>query len=413
MRFRQYVRRAALFSLVLLFAAFPMYVALANTLMAVTVLLWLVGLDMPATRDFLRRAWSNPVVRPALAIVLLVVLASFWSPASWDEIGGYYKKYVKFLLLPVFIVLLARREDRAYCWTAFGLALLFTLATTWLNVWWQLPWSRTYNQGFGVDHTVFKDHISQGIMMSLFVMLCAHWAIRSPSRWKSVLCWLVAGLAATSILVLTQGRTGYLSLLLSTAVFALTMLWRKPQWLVGALLVGALVLSAAYSMSSQFRERTNLALKEAQSQSAGTVTSIGARIEVWRFMVRHTENAKLMGAGTGSYPVMARTYFKDPAFCAAICPHPHNQFILFYFEQGLPGFVLMIWFMVSIIRQGLRFQGSHRALMLAFVAIMLTSNMTHSSLWLSTESHFFVLMTALLMASAGERKRPMTAVAAA
>ena len=37
--------------------------------------------------------------------------------------------------------------------------------------------------------------------------------------------------------------------------------------------------------------------------------------------------------------------------------------------------------------------------MLAFVAIMFTSNMTHSSLWLSTESQFFILMTALLMAS--------------
>jgi O-antigen ligase len=32
--------------------------------------------------------------------------------------------------------------------------------------------------------------------------------------------------------------------------------------------------------------------------------------------------------------------------------------------------------------------------------------MTHSSLWLSTESHFFILMTALLMASAGRRQSP-------
>ncbi|MFN3494180.1 MAG: hypothetical protein ACK40L_06710, partial [Hydrogenophaga sp.] len=43
----------------------------------------------------------------------------------------------------------------------------------------------------------------------------------------------------------------------------------------------------------------------------------------------------------------------------------------------------------------------HRALMLAFVAVMLVSNMTHSSFWLSTESHFFILFVALLMASAG------------
>jgi hypothetical protein len=46
--------------------------------------------------------------------------------------------------------------------------------------------------------------------------------------------------------------------------------------------------------------------------------------------------------------------------------------------------------------------------MLAFVVIMVISNMTHSSLWLSTESHFFILVTTLLMASA---RLPRTAPA--
>ena len=108
---------------------------------------------------------------------------------------------------------------------------------------------------------------------------------------------------------------------------------------------------------------------------------------------------------------MSRSRIASWAFCDAICPHPHNQFILFYFEQGLPGFVLILWFMGTIVRQGLRYRSTHRALMLAFVSIMLTSNMTHSSLWLSTESHFFILMTALLMASAG-RRPPSSAVQA-
>lgn len=403
MSFRTFARRAAIYSLALLFAAFPVSVALANSLILITVVLWFLSLDAVDWRDFLRTSWANPVVRPALALVLLIVLASFWSPASWEEIGGYYRKYVKFLLLPVFIHLLARREDRAHCWSAFGLALLFTLMSTWLNVWFQLPWSRTFNQGFGADHTVFKDHISQGIMMSLFVALCVHWAYKASSRWRAILCWVVAGLGATSILALTESRTGYIGLLLSLVVFALTLLWRRPKMLMAAVTVGALALSSAYMLSPHFKHRTNLALQEAQNHSTGTLTSVGARIEVWRFMAKHTDNAKLMGAGTASYPVIARSYFKDPDFCAAICPHPHNQFILFYFEQGLPGLLLILWFMLAIVRQALRHQSSHRALMLAFVTIMFTSNMTHSSLWLSTESQFFILATALLMASAGRR----------
>ncbi len=410
---RPLVRRASIYSLALLYAAFPVSVALANSLILITVVLGLLSFNGADWREFLRRSWANPVVRPALALVVLVIVASFWSPASWQEIGGYYRKYVKFLLLPVFIFLLSRREDRAHCWTAFGLALAFTLLSTWLNVWLQLPWSRTFNQGFGADHTVFKDHISQGIMMSLFVSLCVHWAYKADSRWKSALFGLVAVLGAISILALTESRTGYIGLLLSLVVFALTLLWRRPRMLIGAVTVGALALTSAYMLSPHFKHRTNLALQEAQNHSTGTVTSVGARIEVWRFMAKHTENAKLWGAGTASYPVIARSYFQDPEYCAAICPHPHNQFIMFYFEQGLPGLILILWFMLAIVRQALRVKATHQALMLSFVTIMFTSNMTHSSLWLSTESQFFILMTALLMASAGRPQAPRVATASA
>lgn len=410
MSFRLFTRRAAIYSLVLLYGAFPISVALANSLMLITVVLWALSLNGEDWRDFLRCSWSNPVVRPALALALLVVIASFWSPAGWEEIAGYYKKYVKFLLIPVFIFLLSRREDRRHCWNAFGLVMLFTLASTWANVWLQLPWSRTFNQGFGADHTVFKDHISQGIMMSLFVSMCIHRALRMSSRWMALLHWVVAAAGAGSVLLLTESRTGYLGIVLSLVVFALTMLWRRPRMLLGVVAFGVAVLSSAYLLSPQFQQRTQLALDQAQNHSANTVTSVGARIEVWRFMAKHTHNAKVMGAGTASYPVIARSYFQDPEFCAAICPHPHNQFLLFYFEQGLPGLAVILWFMLAIVRQALRHQGSHRALMLAFVAIMFTSNMTHSSLWLSTESQFFILMTVLVMASAC-RKKPAGAVA--
>jgi O-antigen ligase len=108
----------------------------------------------------------------------------------------------------------------------------------------------------------------------------------------------------------------------------------------------------------------------------------------------------VFGEGTASYPVLAQSYFKDPEFCSVVCPHPHNQFLLFYFELGLAGLALMFWFMLSIVRQAFEHRATHRALMLAFVVIMVISNMTHSSLWLSTESHFFIMVTALLMASA-------------
>ena len=397
--------QAAKWSLIAMFFAFPISVALANVTMTLAVVLWLFSMRRADWMPFFSQAWSNPVSKPALFLALLVVVASFWSPASGPEIVGYFKKYSKFLILPIFMALLVEGPIRRRCWEAFGLAMLITLVSTWLNVWVDLPWSQTKNQGFGVDHTVFKDHISQGIMMSLFVCAAAMWAIKAERRGQAVLWWFVCVMSATSILVLSQGRTGYLGVFFSAVVFTLSILGGRIKAAVCTVMAAAVLVVVVYAVSPQFQERTNLALKEAHSSSLSAVTSISARIETWRFMTTGSTKMTVLGAGTASYPVFAKSYFKDPAFCAVVCPHPHNQFLLFYFELGLLGLAMFFWYIFAIVRRAFEVAPVHRGLMLGFVAILLVSNMTHSSFWLSTESHFFVVMTALMMASASRSGR--------
>ncbi len=397
-------RRLSGYCLVGSFFAFPVSVALVNSLMFLAVLLWVISLQPSTVPGLVRRAWSNPVVKPALALVVVVVLASLWSPADWAAIFGYYKKYVKFLLLPVFICMLLDSRIRRHCWRAFAVAMLFTLVSTWLNVWTDLPWSVTRNRGFGVDHTVFKDHIAQGIMMSFFVLLTAHWAVRATDRVRRYVWWSVCLLAAVSILFLSQGRTGYLSLLFSFLAFVLTTIkWHVKGVLSTVVLAGG-VMSLVFAMSPQFQARTMLAWHEAQTSSVYSVTSVGARIQVWRFIAGSSTKSTVFGSGTGAYPVLSQTHFTDTKVCAVVCPHPHNQFLLFFFELGLVGLMLFFWYFFVIIRQALRHEDTHRALMLGFAVVMFVSNMTHSSMWLSTESHFFILMAALLMASARPRE---------
>lgn len=391
---------ASAYCLVLVYFAFPVSVALANTTLALAVLLAGVRLSDAQARAELVRMLRNPVVWPAMGLVLVMVVATLWSPADWSEYQNYLRKYFKLVLLPIFLFLLADPEMRKRCWQAFAVAMLLTLASTWLNVWFDLPWSSTQNQGFGVDHTVFKDHISQGIMMAFFTCATLFWATKSASALGRVLWTGVAVLAAASVLFLSVGRTGYLSLVLSVLVFAVVVLACRPRLLGAVLGAGLLGLALAFALSSQFQQRTLQAWQEARSSSPSSVTSVGARVQVWHFAVQQIRERPLLGAGTGSYPVLATAHFENPAMCATICPHPHNQFLFFLFELGLLGLLVFAWFLWAIVRQAFRHPPAHRALMLSFVAVMLVSNMTHSSFWLSTESHFFILFTALLMASA-------------
>jgi O-antigen ligase len=395
------IQQGAKASLVLVFFAFPMSVALANVGLLLTLMFWLLGLVWGTSVRDTRQALSNPVTLPALALFAWIAVAALWSAAEGEQIAGALQKYSKFLLIPVFIGLLQDQATRRRCWQAFALAMLFTLAVTWLNIWFDFAWTRTQNQGFGQDHTVFKDYIAQGILMSFFTVMAMHQAVQAPSRTRAILAGGVASLAVFSVLFLSDGRTGYLALLLSTAVFSVFAAGLNPRRLAVTVAAIAAVLVLAFTTSTQLETRIALAWEQARhSDLSNAVTSAGARVEMARFSLSTALDTPLFGQGTAAYPVLAKTHFTDPSWCSVVCVHPHNQFVFFLFEQGLIGLALFLWFVFAIARQAWRKDTSARALMLAFLAILVVSNMTHSSFWLSTENHFFILMTALLMAAA-------------
>jgi O-antigen ligase len=391
-------------SLILVFFAFPISVALANIALLFTLLFWLLGCIWGNSIRDVRQALSNPLAPPALALFAWIVLATLWSPADGPQIGAALQKYIKFLWVPVFIGLLQDPSTRLRCGQAFALAMLFTLGVTWLNVWFDFSWTRTQNQGFGVDHTVFKDYIAQGIQMSFFMLMALHHAVQAPTRARSAASVGIAVLAAISVLFLSAGRTGYLALLLSLVVFVVFTMGLRPRRLATAVVVLVSLAAVAFTTSTQLRTRVSEAWHQAQdSRIDAPITSMSARLETSRFVLQASLEHPVFGHGTAAYPVAAPTHFTDPSWCAVVCVHPHNQFTFFLFEQGLVGLALFLWFLLAIARQAWRMDAPRRALMLGFLSVLIVSNMTHSSFWLSTESHFFILMSALLMAAAATR----------
>lgn len=397
-------------SLVLAFFAFPISVALANLSLVLTLLLWISAMGHQAARTDLGQAMRNPLVMPALALFAWIVIAMAWSPADRGEMGGFIQKYLKFALVPVVLALLQDATVRRRSWNAFSLAMLLTLCLTWLNVWFDFPFTRTRNQGFGTDHTVIKDYISQGIMMSFFAAMCAYLALKMrPEKWAWT-GWIGWTLASISILFLSLGRTGYLAWAMSTALFFTTLALARSRRMAIAALAGVLtVLAVIFAASPAIQERTEVAFREATSSnteqvtSIEQVTSVGARVQMARFVLDSAPDALIAGHGTASYPVLAANHF-NPVYCAVVCPHPHNQFSFFLFEQGAIGLALFLWFIATIVRSSWQQDPERRALGLALVGVMCAACMTHSSLWLSTESHFLILISVLAMASLQARR---------
>lgn len=395
--------------LVGIFFSFPISLAATNILMALMLVSWLLAGQYKARWNSLK---SNPITWPALMLYGLVIVGTTYSTASGAEMLQHLNKYSKFLFVLMAITLLQEPIWRQRCWTAFGYAMLFTLGSVYANIWFDLPWSVSHNQGWGVDHTVFKDYIAQSIMMSMFILLCIHKSRQALSSKLRVLWGVLALLALLSVTHLSAGRTGYLALLTSLAIYGFTSFTSRKKWLFMGLsgILLALLLASSPTVSQRIQSVATEAKAFLSGSPDGSVdhmkTSSGARLAMWTLSIEEIKQRPLIGAGTGSYRHLAKQAFTDPALCGIACVHPHNQFLFFGVEYGLLGIAAYLFYFYRAARFANTLTATQKSLLMGFLGILWVDSMVHGALWLAVESHFFTFMMALFMSESTTQNVP-------
>lgn len=379
----------------MLFFAFPTALGLANLamlLLLVTGLFLLRRAEVRATLLRNRMAW---VLVGLYAVVLLGVL---YTPAGWNWVGLHLGKYAKLLYAALMMALLAGKDRlQKAALNAFVAAMLVTLVSTWLNVWFLLPWSASQETGWGKSHHVFGDYITQNVMMGFFCALALHKAVQTPALTRRV-AWAAVTLAAVlSVTHLSQGRTGYLLVLTSLLTYALVV--ARGRWLVfsvlGVVMAGVLTLAASDVLQNRFTQ----ALEEARASDVSNESSIGHRLYNYKMTPRLIAEAPLFGHGTGAYHVEICRVLERPEQCQVFGWHPHNQFLFLAADHGLLGAGLYLALIVGMYMTALRSQGpTARALLAVLASVLLVDSMVNSPLWSAREGHFFMYMLALLVA---------------
>ena len=396
---------AAQACLVGVFLFFPIKLGVANTLLALTLLFWFLGGEC---RVRWQGAINNPITKPALLMFGLVLMGALYSLAPLDAVLQALNKYSKFLMIPVVLSLLMEASWRQRCWNAFALAMIVTLASTYAGLWVHVPWAiASTPSDWGSDHTVFKDYIAQGLMMSTFVVLALS---RSSTATRGLIKvgWLALALAAgVSVLFLSNGRTGYLAIVAALVVYAGVVSPRN--WRLGAAGLTTLLLALLLFLSPTAQQRLKAIYTEAQTQlntsedlkQLDASTSIGARLTMWAFSVEQIKERPLFGAGTGAYGTLARAACGEHPSCAVVTVHPHNQFLFFAVELGILGLLAYVFYLFSAARFANHLPLTQRALLLSFLAIMVVDSLVHGALWLAVENHLFTFVLALLLAEVG------------
>lgn len=378
--------------LVAAFLTFPVALALGNVLAALCLAATLLSGNL---RTQWRKVFQLPSSWAMLLLFLLILVGTSYTSASDSMALLHLSKYAKLLVGLFFVSVLFDAATRRYCLYAFMAAMGFILASVYLSIFVTLPWSATQQTGWGVDHTVVGDYITQSVMMTFFVLTCLAFAWKFKSPWARAGWIFLALLGSVSITHLAWGRTGAFLLVSCLMVSGLSAApGKKKIWVLGAVFT---LLGLAAS-SPLLMDKIRLGWQEVQTYESNKHTSLGHRLYNYQSVVALIAKHPLAGTGTGSFDAEACRLNTYPADCQEFGWHPHNQYLFFLVENGALGGLLFVALIASLFYTARRRSMPDKFLMMGLATALAADSLVNSPLFSARESHFFIFMMALLIA---------------
>jgi O-antigen ligase len=394
-RYRELMLFLCRCSIVLLLYGVAASMALASLGTVMALIFWIVSFDW-------LRPWSRlremPAFWPLILIPALVILGTTYSIAPLDYAYRYFGVYSRFFVILIIVAVINDVGWQKRCWLGFFLGAAVTLTSTYLGIWIALPWSQSQATGLGVNHSVFYDYIAQGVMTSFLAVVALSHALTEVVIRRKLLWLFVLSIAVFSITHLLTGRTG--QVVCALALFGVIFVALPPRQ---ALLIACLLLISMvilFVTSPVIEQKFTLIVSEIQAYQQGQeMTSIGARLAMWRASLNFYWEQPLWGHGTGSYRWLAERVFTDPTMCKISCVHPHNQFLFFGVEHGILGILIYGWLFIGVVKIAVVVERKYKLILMGLLMIIAIDSFINSPFWISSERNFYMAVLALTMTS--------------
>lgn len=392
--------------------AVPISTALDNILMGL-VFLTVLASNARAVGQAIAR---NPAARAGFLLFLALALGLSWGAAPLKTGIGILGKYADLALMPFMLVALREESARRRAMRVFMVVMVVTALLSWLVGLSVVPVTSWMWEACRPDNpAIFRSSITQNVLMAYAVyllLLQVREAAALSRRWWMLV--MAAVLMGGDVLIMVNGRTGYVVLLVLLAVLFWHVLraWlhargRRLGWGIQALaliLIG-FSLAAVYFAAPRLHARVDQAVAELRSWTPGvhTSTSIGERMEFYSTTAMLIERHPLAGYGTGgfagAYEAQARSVGLPPT------DNPHDEYLLMTVQLGLPGLLVMLYLFFAQWRTAARLpsafeQDAARGLVLTLAA----TSVFNSPLVDHTEGIFYAFMSAYWFSQLGGKR---------
>lgn len=373
-------------------------ISLAKLLLFVCALVLLTGgwfrrnntpVSLPGT--------ASPMILLALAVMATSIL---WSTGTTAEALSAMVKHGKLVLIPVFMFLVRSRREALIALACFMGGQPFLLASTWLLVLGiAMPWAK--DPATTGSYAIFSSYLDQSIMTGVLAAICWHVKAYAPGRWRTVYLPIVCGLALACVFFVFQGRTGYV---VAVALVTLAALWEVPRrFRIGALAIPVVLLALLAVNSSRINSRLTEITSGVEAFNTSDEianTSSGIRLNLWRRALQSISKNPGWGTGAGSWgrELNREEQLHGPTKFVRIAANPHQEYLLWGIELGVPGIALLIGVLISINRDSLRMDAPERRALQSVLAALALASLFNCALYDAMIGDFFCIALAVLLA---------------
>ena len=350
------------------------------------------------TSDQLLKGMSTPIaVMIALAAFAISLL---WTVAPQDDALDSLAKYGKLLMVVLLLISIRDRREAIYALGSFAVAQTFLLASSWM-LFARLPVPWATSRMALTEYAVFSSYLDQGIMSAVFAAICWHLREHAPGRFGRKLAIFMAFAALANVFFVLMGRSAHV---ISIALISIAIMWELPKkYRAVVVLLPFLLAVGLFFASSKVRDRLILVETEVSAYSAQQKanTSSGIRLDLWNTAIQAIGEYPVAGSGIGSWSTQFNRlqHEKNPAHIdIAGNGNPHQEFLLWGVQLGIPGILLFIALLFSMWRDTLKMARPYARATQSTLLALAVACFFNSSLYDAQIGDFFCVLIGLLLA---------------
>lgn len=327
----------------------PFSVAANYMILGILFILWIVKAELKETYEIIK---ESPLAKWCVVWLILHILGIVWLE-NVAEASTTIKKPIYLALVPLLMTLF--KVQFANLAVNVFLTAIFIYHILVFGIHFDL-WTIEPMQWGG---TPFINRVHYSPML-VFAMLLLYFQQKEWSSKLQKCSWLIQ-ISFLSSLIITEGRTGQILLVIMIVVLLYLETAKKIHFIIGVCVcmigIGGIALTSE-TFSNRFLEiKTSW---ESLKKEGNTHSSVGERIHHLDASIRLIKESPWIGFGTGSYRSehqrLIDTYYPPGTINT---DHPHNQFLQTSVQFGLFGLIILL-LLLPVLLQAYKIFPNHK-----------------------------------------------------